>query len=121
MSRFTNLLRLDKLPPSDGGSHFTLRNNLVMGTAGDAWVWVAKHPTDTAAKPLFSGSEGNVCRPNTLGKGLGEAVIPRKLIAFGFIDVTLSGDGFLHYKKTGDTAPLLKAGVGGEPVGVPPL
>ncbi|HEY1375865.1 MAG TPA: protein kinase, partial [Gemmataceae bacterium] len=121
MSRFTNLLRLDKLPDVASGSRFILRSNLIMGTPGDAFVWVASNPDEAAAKPLFEGSEGNVCRPNSVAKGLGEAVIPRKTIQFGFIDVSLGGDGFLRYKRTGDTAPLLTAGAGGEPAGVPPI
>jgi serine/threonine protein kinase len=121
MSRFTNLLHLDKLPPVDGGSKFVLRSNLLMGTQGDAFVLVRSRPSDAAAKRLFDGSAGNVCRPNTVAKGLGGDVVPRKTVQFGYIDVALGSDGFLRYKKTGETAALLTAGAGGEPVGVPPL
>lgn len=121
MSRFTNLLKLDKLPPAASESRFVLRNNLVMGAPGDAWVFVPGSPSDAAAKPFFVGSEGNVTRPHTVTKGLGNDVIPRKYVDFKFIDVALKGDQFLRYKRTGDTAPLLTAGAGGEPVGVPPL
>ncbi len=120
VSRVTNLLRLDRLPSAESGSKFVLRSNLIMGTQGDAWVWVQRGADEAAAKPLFAGSDGNVCRPNTVGKGLSDAVVPRKTIQFGFIDVALGSDGFLRYKRTGDTAPLLTAGAGGEPVGVPP-
>jgi hypothetical protein len=121
MSRFTNLLRLDRLPPADSGSRFVLRNNLIMGSQGDAWVSVAGKPDEAAAKALFAGSAGNVCRPGTVAKGLGEAFIPRKFIQFGYIDVSLNTDQFLRYKKTGDTLPLLTTGADGGPVGVPPL
>jgi hypothetical protein len=121
MSRFTNFLHLDKLPPADGGSKIVLRNNLVMGTSEDAWVTVGGKVDEAAAKALFAGSDGNVCRPGTAGRGLGAAVIPRKFVPFGYIDVTLGTDQFLRYKKTGDTLPLLTAGANGGSVGVPPL
>jgi serine/threonine protein kinase len=121
MSRFTNLLRLDKLPAADTGSRIILKNNLIMGSGPDSWVLVGTRPSDAAAKLLFEGSAGNVCRPGTVAKGLGDAIIPRSEVSFGFIDVNLGGDGFLRYKKAGDTVPLLTAGAGGEPVGVPPL
>ena len=122
MSRFTNLVRLDRLPDAVSGSHLTLRNNLIMGVAGDAWVWIASHPSNATTRPSFEGSDGNVCRPDTVTKGVGDTVIRRKTIAFGYIDVSVGGGTVSsRYKKTGDTAPLLTAGAGGEPVGVPPL
>jgi hypothetical protein len=122
MARFTHFLRIDRLTSSETGYGFVLRDNLILGTVNDAWVWANNQPTVATAKPFFEGSGGNVCRPSTVGKGLGDTVVPRKYIAFGFIDVvTLGSDNFLRYKKSGDTAALLTAGMDGGPVGVPPL
>jgi hypothetical protein len=122
MARFTHLLRLDRLTANETAFGFVVRDNLILGTVGDAWVWANNQPSSAVAKPYFEGSGGNVCRPGTVTKGFSEVVVPRKLIAFGFIDVvTVGSDTFLRYKKTGDTAALLTAGMDGGPVGVPPL
>jgi serine/threonine protein kinase len=121
MSRFTNLLHLNALPAAGGESRFVLRSNLVMGLMDDAWVFVDSKPSDDQARPFFPDSEGNLSRPNTVARGLGARVIPRKYHQFGYIDVSLGSDSFLRYKAEGDTKPLLTAGANGEPVGVPPL
>jgi hypothetical protein len=121
MGRFTHFLRVDKLPEADSGSGFVLRDNLALGNPTDAWVWVNTQPRADTAQPYFAGSGGNVCRPRTMTKGLGDAVVPRKLIAFDNIEVSTASDQFLRYKKSGDTAQLLTAGTDGGPVGVPPL
>jgi serine/threonine protein kinase len=117
---FTHFLRVDKLPPADSGTKFVLRDNLALGSGADGWVWMNTQPAMDAAKPFFAGSGGNVCRPGTMMKGQTPAVVPRKFIAFGDFDMTLSTDGFLRYRRTGDSEPLMKAGADDGPVGVPP-
>jgi hypothetical protein len=122
-SRFTHVLRIDKLPPADSGSRFVLRNNLAIGDARDAWVWVNSQPAADVAKPFFVGSGGNVCRPRTMAKAksISNGVVPRKFIQFGSLNIDPASNGFLRYQKTGDGAQLLTAGAGGGPVGVPPV
>jgi serine/threonine protein kinase len=123
MARFTQFLRIERLTAADTSYHFLVRNNLVLGSAGDSWVWSNNQTAAAVAKPFFEGSGGNVCRPNTLTnpKQLADTVVPRKHIAFGNLVVTSGNDAFLRYSKTGDTAALLTAGADGGPVGVPPL
>jgi hypothetical protein len=117
---FTQLLRVDWVT-ADRGYRFVVRNNLAVGTAGDAWVWANNQPPAAAAKQFFEGSGGNVCRPKTMlkPKSLGEAVVPRHYVDFD-LDTDPKTDGFLRYKKAGDTAALTTAGMDGGPVGVPP-
>jgi serine/threonine protein kinase len=123
MANYSHLLRLERLGPDEAGYRFVVRSNLVVGTAKDAWVFVQSQPTAGVAKPFFADSTGNVCRPGTVifNKALGDAVVSRKQIPFELTDLTPGSDGFLRYKKTGDTAVLMTAGADGGPVGVPPL
>jgi hypothetical protein len=122
-SRFTTLLHLDRLPPADGVNQIALRSNLVIGTQGDAWVVVDSKPDEAAAKAVFAASDGNVCRPGTVLKGLGAAIIPRKPVApTEYFNISLADDRtFLRYSKTGKWKVLADAGANGEPAGVPPL
>ncbi|HEX4589279.1 MAG TPA: serine/threonine-protein kinase [Gemmataceae bacterium] len=123
MARFTFFLRLDRLTAGESGYRFVVRNNLILGNSGDAWVFVNTQPALSVARPAFEGSGGNVCRTGTMNfpKQLPDTVVPRKHIAFDELDLTATTDDFLRYKKTGDTAALLTAGLDGGPVGVPPL
>jgi serine/threonine protein kinase len=124
MARFSQFLRIERLTAADTGYHFVVRNNLALGSSGDSWVWSNNRTQSAVAKPFFEGSGGNVCRPNTLtyDKQLPDAVVPRKHIAFNFLELgNVASDAFLRYKKTGDTAALMTAGTDGGPVGVPPL
>ena len=118
---FTHFLRIERLT-DESGYAFVVRNNLALGNSADAWVWANNQTAAAVAKPFFVGSGGNVCRPGTMvkTKSQGDAVVPRKHVDFD-LDLNPATDDFLRYKKSGDTAALMKAGADGGPVGVPPL
>lgn len=110
---FTNFMRLEDVPALESGAKFELKNNLMAG--GLAWVMPPGGIDDSAAAPLFAGSEGNVCRLNTCKGGL--SAIKRTQMAFSYLYPAPDERQFLRYPKSD---PLASAGENGAPVGYPP-
>jgi serine/threonine protein kinase len=116
-ARFASLLRFDQLPDTANGSRVILRSNLAIGA--EAFISAPMSVELAGLALLFSGSAGNVARPEDCNRGL--TVIDKVTVEFDGIDFDPKTDRFLRYCRSPKSAALLKAGAGGEPAGVPPL
>jgi hypothetical protein len=116
-ARFASLLRFDQLPNPSNGTRVVLRSNLAFGA--EAFISAPVNSDLQELAPIFSGSAGNVARPEDCNRGL--AVIDKVAVEFDGIDFDPKTDRFLRYCRSPKAAALLKAGAGGEPAGVPPL
>jgi len=108
---FATFFRMGEVPDKNSGARFELTNNLMAG--GQAWV-SAPSTLDEAAS-LFTGSEGNVCRPGSCRGGF--AIVKGTHLDFKYLQPSDDERQFLRYANSD---PLAHAGARGEPTGYPP-